>query len=396
MITNGSRLEILLYGTLLHTFHRRRLYTSPPAFTHDINYVLTVLSYEIVVALQKNPHFDPTTLYLQADNCSSQNKNKYLFAFIAVLLFNGWFTDVHFNFLSVGHTHDDVDAMFGIFASQRHRTCTSAPTLPNLIAGVTGGPKPALRLDQFVTIGGLWDWRLYINSNRLHDLADFKEIRSFHFRRTHDGVRLRYRKTSVDSEAWIGANFDKDSVLVAEAPPEGELCPLVPNAQLCEEMRTVASNVIANLPKSYTLAQLAWFNSFTQDRCTELTAPPIECLEILRVRTHPVAEVAPPASSVAPLSRISSSFDHKLSYIVYAQHYAQTDEVIAVQPAPNQRASSPFWLAVVLEGSTKFDVKIRYVPCCASLCVCVRVVCVCLCVCVCGCVCGCVCVCVCL
>lgn len=97
MVTNGSRLEMLLYGTVTHTFHHRCLYTSPPAFTHDINYILTVLAYEIISSLQANSHFDPTTLYLQADNCTSQNKNQFLFAFTAVLLFNGWFTDVHFN-----------------------------------------------------------------------------------------------------------------------------------------------------------------------------------------------------------------------------------------------------------------------------------------------------------
>lgn len=336
MITNGSRLEVLLYGSLTHTFHRRRLYTSPPAYTHDVNYVLTVLSYEIVKSLQSHVHFDPTTLYLQADNCASQNKNQFLFAFIAILLFNGWFIDVHFNFLSVGHTHDDVDAIFGLFAAQRRKTCTSAPTLPNLIDGVTTGAKPAFKADQFVAIGGLWNWKAYINANKLLSLHDFLGARSFHFRRTADGVRLRYRQTSATSEPWIGVNFDKDSVLVAEVPPSGELTPVQPTAEQLEHMRSRAADVRSRLPQTYTVAQHEWFNSFTRNPCPMLTAPPEECLELLRMRQHPEPQFVPPPALHAPLPKIASPLDVKLSYHVHFHRLVTPNEIIAVQPAADQ------------------------------------------------------------
>jgi hypothetical protein len=57
----------------------------------------------------------PQCLYLQLDNCVGENKNRYVFAFLSLLVAKGIFKQVYVGFLMVGHTHEDVDAMFSKF-----------------------------------------------------------------------------------------------------------------------------------------------------------------------------------------------------------------------------------------------------------------------------------------
>ena len=52
------------------------------------------------------------------DNCPRDNKNNIMFGFLAVLVFFGTFQSVEVSFLPVGHTHEDVDAMFSRFVFQ--------------------------------------------------------------------------------------------------------------------------------------------------------------------------------------------------------------------------------------------------------------------------------------
>ena len=54
----------------------------------------------------------PRKLYLQLDNSAKDNKNKYLMAFLSLLTVRGVFEEIQAGFLSVGHTHEDIDAYF--------------------------------------------------------------------------------------------------------------------------------------------------------------------------------------------------------------------------------------------------------------------------------------------
>ena len=51
----------------------------------------------------------PPVLRIQADNCSQENKNQYMFAFYAALIGLGYFAKVYLSFLLVGYTHEDID-----------------------------------------------------------------------------------------------------------------------------------------------------------------------------------------------------------------------------------------------------------------------------------------------
>jgi hypothetical protein len=68
----------------------------------------------------------PSVLYLQADNCAGENKNKFMFAFLSLLVSLDIFQDVFLSFLLVGHTHEDIDQMFS--AAQTKYKCSTIHT----------------------------------------------------------------------------------------------------------------------------------------------------------------------------------------------------------------------------------------------------------------------------
>ena len=53
-------------------------------------------------------------LHVQLDNTTKENKNHTVFAFLAWLVQSGNFHKVTVSFLPVGHTHEDIDALFGV------------------------------------------------------------------------------------------------------------------------------------------------------------------------------------------------------------------------------------------------------------------------------------------
>ena len=60
----------------------------------------------------------PRTLLLQLDNCGFENKNRYVYANFSLLVAKGVFNMVQLGFLMVGHTHEDIDALFSCFSKE--------------------------------------------------------------------------------------------------------------------------------------------------------------------------------------------------------------------------------------------------------------------------------------
>jgi hypothetical protein len=73
----------------------------------------------------------PPVLNMQLDNACSDNKNRYVFSFFSLLVHKGVFREVYVNFLLVGHTHEDIDAMFGRWSCRLREN--DYPTLPILM-----------------------------------------------------------------------------------------------------------------------------------------------------------------------------------------------------------------------------------------------------------------------
>ena len=76
----------------------------------------------------------PDTLYLYYDNCSRENKNKYMLGLLHYLVHIGCFKKIKLCFLPVGHTHDRVDRFFRIINS--HIKLLNIMSLKDLIFGI--------------------------------------------------------------------------------------------------------------------------------------------------------------------------------------------------------------------------------------------------------------------
>ena len=55
----------------------------------------------------------PPVLHVQLDNAASDKKNRFMFCFWSLLVHMGVFREIYVNFLLVGHTHEDINALFG-------------------------------------------------------------------------------------------------------------------------------------------------------------------------------------------------------------------------------------------------------------------------------------------
>ena len=73
----------------------------------------------------------PPILNVQVDNATGDNKNRFVFCFWSLLVANKIFREVYVNFMIVGHTHDDIDALFGRWSMALKKE--SFPTIPLLM-----------------------------------------------------------------------------------------------------------------------------------------------------------------------------------------------------------------------------------------------------------------------
>jgi hypothetical protein len=60
----------------------------------------------------------PWKLLFQMDNCMKDNKNRYLLAFLSLLIARDVYEEVWLGFLVVGHTHEDIDGCFGYLSKK--------------------------------------------------------------------------------------------------------------------------------------------------------------------------------------------------------------------------------------------------------------------------------------
>ena len=95
-VHHGDKRRVFVYDSMEHIPHG-------PGMTIDgLQRTLKTLECE-------NNGFLPDILFLQLDNCYRENKNAYLFAFLANLIERKVFKQIYVSYLPVGHTHDLVD-----------------------------------------------------------------------------------------------------------------------------------------------------------------------------------------------------------------------------------------------------------------------------------------------
>ena len=143
----------------------------------------------------------PPVLNLQLDNASEDNKNRFVFAFCSLLTYHGVFQEVYINFLIVGHTHDDIDALFGRWSYKLRGT--DYPTLPLLM-------KSFMDMESRPVIPHLIeevpDFKKFVEGylcTRRDALAGHTNAQQFKFYRNANGWPLMQYKLLCTDNEWL-------------------------------------------------------------------------------------------------------------------------------------------------------------------------------------------------
>lgn len=147
-------------------------------------------------------------LNLQMDNCWRENKNSYLFAFLAWLVERKVFRRIYVSFLPVGHTHFCCDQVASrISVAVRHNEFYTRPEFHNLIR-CCSFPRPSVeRVEHVADMKTLFNpnsSKTYVGSviDQPHGLT-----KPLHFRiqLDSDGCPIIRVKENSAVEHWYGA-----------------------------------------------------------------------------------------------------------------------------------------------------------------------------------------------
>ncbi|VDI06880.1 Hypothetical predicted protein [Mytilus galloprovincialis] len=130
-VNPGNQLTTHITGILAHGQQAFFSFLDWCQYPHDSNLKMNLLLGIIYEIAAMNGGTLPPVLYIQADNCWRENKNKYVLSFCELLVHMKVFQEVHLSFLYVGHTHEDIDAGFSKIVDSLRRN--DAETIPELL-----------------------------------------------------------------------------------------------------------------------------------------------------------------------------------------------------------------------------------------------------------------------
>ena len=124
-LENLSRPRVIVSAVLCHGWCTN-LYVTDESLHHGASSFCEMIARSLDkvadIAAKTGREF-PKHLVIQADNTTAQNKNSVVSLFLAHLVSEGKFLTCTFNFLTVGHTHEDVDHLFSLILSTVLRPC---------------------------------------------------------------------------------------------------------------------------------------------------------------------------------------------------------------------------------------------------------------------------------
>lgn len=200
------RPKVNLFGlvSMSHTTTHHLIYHME-FWKHSANLHISIL-YNHLRQLRKDGVLPPH-LILQFDNCAKDNKNRWLFAFLAHLIHKGWCTSITIYYLMPGHSHDIVDSECFSPVGKKYRREHSVWTFtefPGFLARAwrRRAHNPIISGDIVV-----YDWKGFFNSE-LRTIKHHSFPRAFLLKVALDADGDRkvgfFYKKSVLSPNWLG------------------------------------------------------------------------------------------------------------------------------------------------------------------------------------------------
>ena len=174
----GISMKVKLIGLLEHNIPNiLNLFTMTEEHQTGANHVIEAVHRFINLRRLKGPL--PPTLFVQVDNCSRENKNRYLMSYFEFLVRQGVFSTVEVGFLPVGHTHEDIDQAFS--KTSERLKLNNAITLDDLheqLSFCYGEEAKVQQLRRLVNWSGLCE-----QTNCLRKIDNITQFRYFRIRR---------------------------------------------------------------------------------------------------------------------------------------------------------------------------------------------------------------------
>jgi hypothetical protein len=357
-----KRLYLCPYGLIDHSTAQRVLTFAPPIYSADPNLTISMLHRHIVLVIAKNPGHHQPTLWLQFDNCYRENKNRWMLAYCCWLVELGIFLEVMISFMVEGHTHEDIDQMFGTMSQYRRgHPCYS---IPHFFAGLQneGFPSSATR-PVMQELSLVYDWVAWF-APHLFDMDHHSRYHVFLFRRQPSGragMKLRewhskglFQGTGDASEQWIS--------LFNNIPPG------VPSIKLPQPLDVKYYDDIPSLLAFLPATERQWFDNFLQ---TKTFSPPSEAQNYLNfpalVLTNPVAsfnnsDVDGSSSNAFYINSNSNSINH-----LQPQQYKIPDtlaigDLVAFRPSARMKRTlaTPYILGKISLCDTGRSGEVQY------------------------------------
>jgi hypothetical protein len=143
----------------------------------------------------------PPVLFLQLDNTTKQNKGRFLFAFLALLVRHNVFDKICVSFLPVGHTHEDIDQIFSRFCTwlRTHNALCPSDMAAQMRRAYTYNGKPPL-VEVLQTVAGMSE---FLARGTGIELPECMDHRHFRIRRNKEGKTIiQARSSPVVSHLW--------------------------------------------------------------------------------------------------------------------------------------------------------------------------------------------------
>ena len=228
-----ARQQLHAYGCLAHG-RKAYCFLVPGHVKQGHDTTIEVLWHVILDTLDAEGRLPPVLL-VQLDNTTKQNKGRYFFAFIALLVHHRIFEKVLVSFLPVGHTHEDIDQMFSRFATylRHHDACSRADMKEAFENGFWYNNRPC----DVRVLETLANMSAFLDKDTDISMREITGHRHFRVRLNKEGhVIVQARSTpivSYESEPWQGLQghtteleiFAKGVPDIVKAMSEGTIPP---------------------------------------------------------------------------------------------------------------------------------------------------------------------------
>ena len=190
-----------VHGIINHGLKKRSLWLHQGQFGCGPDFAISVLHSHLREVLTAPNAHQPSTLYLQFDNCSRENKNKYMLAYCHWLISNKVFQSM--SFLPVGHTHEDIDQMFSTFVvGMAHEPRVT--TIPQFVQSLPKWYTIPQQCPTACFLDEAWSFKAWFEPY-LHDVHGTSQPHAFRFELSAEGVTEMFTKDYLSSDSpWLG------------------------------------------------------------------------------------------------------------------------------------------------------------------------------------------------